>query len=180
MAGAWVKAIESVPQADAEGRYVALRVRARSELTVARMLEGSGIETMCPISLDRRRLSDRVKVTPVALYPSYVFSKYEARTRLAMIKTPGVQEIVNNGRAPLPIDPSDVELLRRLASGGVNARPIPYLADGERVRVVCGPLAGTEGLLLRHKSASRIVLSIGMLQRSIVTEMPEDYVRPIS
>jgi len=160
------------------GIYVALRVRARSELTVADMLAGSGVETLCPVSFVRKRLCDRVKMAPIALFPSYIFSKLEPAKRITILKTPGVQEIVNNGRGPLPVDAKDVEMIRRLTAESVDARPCPYLPVGERVRICCGPLAGLEGRLLRHKTESRVVISIDTLQRSVITEISQDDVTP--
>ena len=47
----------------------------------------------------------------------------------------------------------------------------PYLRAGHRVRVVHGPMAGTEGILLRKKDKLRIVMSLDLLMRSIAVEV---------
>ena len=50
-------------------------------------------------------------------------------------------------------------------------RTSPYLKVGRRVRVGCGPLAGTKGILVRKKDRFRVVLSIDLIIRSIAAEV---------
>ena len=177
MAGAWRKQDAAAAYCD---YFVALRVRARAELAVAGSLAASGVETLCPVHWDRKQLCDRTKLAPVALFPCYIFSRYQPATRLTILKTPGVQEIVSNGLAPLPLEEGDLEVVRRLAAEGVMARPYPYLSVGERVRIHRGVMAGLEGRLVRLKNAARVVVSIDTLQRSVLTEISEDSVTRVT
>jgi hypothetical protein len=57
---------------------------------------------------------------------------------------------------------------------GWRAEPHPYLQVGKRARVVRGPLAGMEGIVLRRKNRSRLVLSFELIQRSMAIEMDEE------
>jgi len=47
------------------------------------------------------------------------------------------------------------------------------------VRVVYGPLSGAEGILLRRRSESRLVISIEAIMRSVAVEIDEADVAPI-
>jgi len=54
---------------------------------------------------------------------------------------------------------------------GVQAEPHPYLKVGQRVRVKHGPLAGTEGILIRKKDKFRVVLSVHLIMNSVAIEV---------
>jgi transcription antitermination factor NusG len=52
-------------------------------------------------------------------------------------------------------------------------QPHPYLREGARVRVKRGPLLGAEGIMIHRKQRFRLVLSINLLQRSVMVEVDE-------
>ena len=57
--------------------------------------------------------------------------------------------------------------------------PYPYLHHGERVRIVGGPLADVEGILIRAKpNKGLIVLRVALLQRSVAVEVDCTLVTP--
>jgi len=72
---------------------------------------------------------------------------------------------------PTPLAEAEGEGLRRALSGGIQAEPHPYLPVGRRVRITAGPLAGQEGILMRRKANLRMVLSVHLIQRSILVHI---------
>ena len=60
----------------------------------------------------------------------------------------------------------------------LGAEPHPFLNVGDRVRIVAGPLAGWEGILIRRKQELRLVLSIQIIMRSISVEVSELDIEP--
>jgi transcription antitermination factor NusG len=68
--------------------------------------------------------------------------------------------------------------LRNGLSHGVHLEHHPYLNVGRRVEVVNGPLSGARGILLRHKTNARIVISIDAIMRSVAVEIDEEDVVP--
>jgi hypothetical protein len=54
-----------------------------------------------------------------------------------------------------------------------------YLTLGARVRVVRGPLTGAEGVLVRKKAFTKIVLTIAAIMRSFAVEVSSTDVEPI-
>jgi transcription antitermination factor NusG len=55
----------------------------------------------------------------------------------------------------------------------------PYFNQGDRVRVVEGPLAGLEGLFVHDKkNRGRLVVSVKLLQTSVAIEVDSDFVEP--
>jgi transcription antitermination factor NusG len=57
--------------------------------------------------------------------------------------------------------------------------PHPYLKAGRKVRIRSGSMAGVEGLLVRKRDCTRVVLSISLLQRSVSVDIDEADVEPV-
>ena len=84
------------------------------------------------------------------------------------------------GGRPAEIPISEIEAVRRVVRSPLQAEPHPFLRCGDRVRVTAGPLRGVEGYLLRKKSLWKLLVSVGMLQRSVAVEIDATTVERIS
>lgn len=115
----------------------------------------------------------------MALFPGYVFVNLDLRNRLRVLDTPGVLRFVTFQGHPAPVNDSEIEALSSSLGRGTKAEPHPYLQRGRRVRVVRGPLAGTEGILVRRKERFRLVLSIDLIMRSVMVDVDEADVEPL-
>lgn len=114
------------------------------------------------------------------LFPGYLFVRMIVVDRLRVLQVPGVVRLVGfNGQlAALP--DAEIDGLKNGLAGGVRAEPHPYLTVGRRVRINAGPLEGREGILLRRKGSLRVVLSIELIQRSIVVDVDAADVQPLT
>jgi transcription antitermination factor NusG len=82
-----------------------------------------------------------------------------------------VVRLVSFDGKPAPLPEQEIEALRNGLEQGVLAEPHPYLRAGRKVRLARGPLAGTEGVLLRKKDKMRFVISLEVLMRSVAVEV---------
>jgi len=58
--------------------------------------------------------------------------------------------------------------------------PYPFLKEGQQVRIIDGALEGLEGILIATKpQKGLLVVSVGILQRSVAVDMESTQVRPI-
>ena len=151
--------------------WYALYVHARKESYVASQLEGNGLECFLPTYKSVRKWSDRVKEVDQPLFPSYLFCRFDYQDRRPVVMTPGVLQIVGNGRTALPVANEEISAIQLAVSSGTPHQPWPYIEVGERVRVVCGTLSGLEGILINFKGNHRVVLSVSLLQRSVALEV---------
>jgi len=85
-----------------------------------------------------------------------------------------VVRLVGFNGTPTPLDDREIESLRRAFVAGVGAIPHSYLRVGRRVRITGGPLAGRDGILVRRQGTNRVVLSIDLIQRSILVDVDAD------
>jgi transcription antitermination factor NusG len=142
------------------------------------MLENKGYETFLPLYQKRRRYSSRVKDSQLPLFPGYVFCRFNPLTRLPILTTPGVIQLVGSGRTAIPIDDREIISLQTALNIQVSTEPLPFLLKGQKVRITGGPLAGVEGIVLGIKQCLRLVLSITLLQRSVLVEVDRECVSP--
>ena len=80
---------------------------------------------------------------------------------------------------PIPVDDGEITSLQMALAAQLSARPLPFLLKGEKVRINGGPLSGVEGIVLNVKQCLRLVLSITLLQRSVLVEIDCDRVSPV-
>ena len=151
--------------------WYAAYTRARHEKLVARQLQERQIACFLPLYSSVRRWKDRRKMLELPLFPGYVFVHIHPEDRLQVLGIPGVARFVSINGRPAEVPESDIESLQRGVANGVHAEPHPYLKVGQRVHVKRGPLAGSEGILVRKKDKLRVVLSIHLIMRSVAAEV---------
>lgn len=62
---------------------------------------------------------------------------------------------------------------------GAPLVPHKYLKAGQRCRVIAGPLMDLQGLIVRAKNATRLVLQVDMLGQAASVEMDMDMIEII-
>jgi transcription antitermination factor NusG len=160
-------------------RWYAVSVRSRHEKLVTRHLEHQGLNYFLPLYRSVRRWKDRRKELDLALFPGYVFVNLDIRDRLGVLRAPGVVEFVTFQGQPAAVPDSEIRALESSLSAGLRPQPHPYLRQGKKVRVKNGPLANSEGIMIRRKEGFRLVLSINLLMRSVMLEVDEADVEPL-
>jgi transcription antitermination factor NusG len=160
--------------------WYALQVQPRLANAASSVLRSKGYEEFLPLYSEYRRWSDRVKRINVALFPGYLFCKFDLCDRLVpVLTTPGLISIVGAGKQPIPVPEEEIESVRRVIRSGLAAQPWPYLGIGCRVYLESGPLAGLEGIVTDTDKIYRLVVSVNLLQRSVAVEIDREWVRPL-
>jgi len=151
--------------------WFVLTAKHQHEPTVARLLGAKGFEVFQPTYAEVRRWKDRNKTIELPLFPGYVFFCGGLERRVEVLATPGVFSVVSFGNDAAEIGAEEIDAIRRACDSRLAVRPHPFLTVGDRVSVTTGPLAGVSGILLKHKDACRLVLSIELLGRSAAVEI---------
>jgi transcription antitermination factor NusG len=154
-----------------ESPWYAIYTRHQHEKTVAQILTSKGFDTFLPLYTTTHKWKDRTKALSLPLFPCYVFLKGGIERRLQIITTPGIYGLVSSAGEPAAIPNIEIEAIRRVVESGARVEAHPYLKCGNRVRVKCGPLAGIEGILVRKKNISRLVLSVEILGTAAAIEV---------
>jgi len=160
-------------------KWYALQVHNRKEGHIAAQLAGQGIECFLPTYKSLRKWSDRMKEVELPLFPSYLFSRFDFQNRRSVVMTPGVLQVVGNGRIAIPVPEEEIAAIKTAVSSGIPHQPWPYIEIGEKVRVTYGTLSGLEGLLVNFKGNHRVVVSVSLLQRSVAMEVDLAWLTPV-
>ncbi|HEX7361422.1 MAG TPA: transcription termination/antitermination NusG family protein [Bryobacteraceae bacterium] len=155
-------------------QWFALQVPTRHERRIADALQNKGYEAFAPSTVPEKRWPLKSREAEIALFPGYLFSKFDSRFRLPILMTPRVRHIVGCGRMPIAIDEREIVAIRNVVQSRLPVEPCPYLDQGARVRIVRGPLTGVEGVLLKASSSYRVVISVSLIQQSIRVEVDGD------
>ena len=161
-----------------DASWFAVYTISRHEKCIARHFGERNLESFLPLYQKEYHWKKRCSAqTELPLFPNYVFVHIRPEQRIPVLNVPGVLGIVG-GRIPSPLPDAEMEALRAAYASG-HFEPYPYLAEGERVRIKAGAMAGMEGILLRRKSSLRVVLTIDLIQRSVAAEMNAEDVEPV-
>ncbi|ABF39890.1 transcription antitermination protein nusG [Candidatus Koribacter versatilis Ellin345] len=162
-----------------ELHWFAVQTRHRHEKRVAERLRQSEIETFLPIHRAVHRWKNGINAeVNLPLFPGYLFTRLRGSQRIPLLREPGVIAIAASSNSPTPIGDNEIAQLRLVAES-VKAEPHPFLAIGQQVKVVAGPLFGMEGILIRKKSEYRVVVSVKIIMRSVAVDVSELEIEPV-
>jgi transcription antitermination factor NusG len=154
--------------------WYAFRVRSRHEKLVSASLRGKGYEEFLPLSRSKRRWADRSKTIEMPLFPGYIFCDTE-RSEIGKIRcTPGIVDVIRAGSTPLPASRCEIEGLRKAMEAELPLENWPYIDPSTtgHVRITSGPLTGLDGVLVEVRGKERLILSVDLLRRSVLVELP--------
>jgi len=151
-------------------RWFAAYTCSRREKQIARELDLRSLEYFLPLYQLTRRHSE-AKSAQLPLFPGYIFVHIALRDRLQVLQLSGVVRLVGFSGVPVALDDGEIEAMRNAMTRGVRAEPYPYIRIGHQAEILGGPLKGLRGKVLRRNNHFRVVLSIDLLERSIVVDV---------
>lgn len=151
--------------------WFALYTVPRHEKQVYRLLIERKIEAYLPLYRAPREWQKKPPtVLDLPLFPNYVFVRIARPDRGRVLAISGALSLVGSNREAWPLQHEEIEALR----ASLHLRrpePHPYLAVGERVRIIRGSMSGLEGVLVRKKNDFRVVLSLDGVMCSVSVEV---------
>jgi len=156
-------------------KWYALWTKSHCEQMVFDQLAAKGFQAFLPkIEAWSRRGGVRHHI-PVPMFPGYLFLHHamELNSYIEVLKTRELVRVLGDGRDRLAVVPDpEIEAIQKVVQAQLPALPYPYLREGQRVRIMKGPLAGVEGILVHTKpNKGLLVLSIELFQRSVAVEV---------
>jgi transcription antitermination factor NusG len=160
------------PEKQLTQKWFAVYTSPRHEKRVGQYLLQKEIEHYVPLYQARRKWRDGSKVTlDLPLFPGYVFVRIDRSERVRVLQVPGVLSIVGGtGHQPASLPDTEIDALRTGLSLR-HAEPYPLLTVGQRARIRSGALAGMVGIVVRQKNSLRVVLTMDLIQQSVVVEV---------
>jgi transcriptional antiterminator NusG len=154
--------------------WFALQVRAKTERYTTDILMRKGHECFMPTHpADDPRMIRRNK-HDLPLFPGYVFCRFDVVKRLPILMTPGVMSVVGTGRIPTPLNDIEIYAIQEAIRRRFPIKPWPTVPLGSVLEISNGPMAGLTGRLVSIKNKHRLVLTVTLLQRSVLVEVDDD------
>ena len=166
---------QEIPENPTPKCWYALYTRSHCEQLVYSQVVVKGFEAFFPkIEVWSRRAGQRHLVS-MPMFSNYLFLRHamDKECYLEVRRARGLVRILGERWDRLSVVPdAEIEAIQRVLQAHLPVLPHPYLKDGQRVRIMSGPLAGAEGILMYHRPEKGIVvLSVDLLQRSIAVEI---------
>jgi transcription termination/antitermination protein NusG len=169
-------------QAVVAAPWYALWTHSHCEERVREQLDGKGFRTFLPMVQDWSRRAGVRRLIPKPMFPSYLFVQHhiDKRSYVEIMKAQGLVRILGDRWDRLETIPgAEVDAIRQLVNSPLHLMPHPYLQQGQRVRIVFGPLAGIQGILVRSRpERGLLVLTVDLLRRSVAVEVDCTAVEP--
>ena len=142
--------------------WYALYTKPRKEHQVDATLRGQGIETYLPTV--QRKVRRRDRPDRVVYFPCYLFARIDLTVvpRSTIDWMPGIRRIVGTGGQPAIVDDGIVEMVRQRLDV-IEEVGYGNLKQGDRVRIISGPLRDLEAVFDKPMSAAnrvRILLDV--------------------
>ncbi|MFI4967230.1 MAG: transcription termination/antitermination protein NusG [Gammaproteobacteria bacterium] len=152
-----------------------LWTKSNCEQAVYEQLAASGFDVLLP-TVDRwsRRKHARC-LYRAPLFPGYLFVRHamDKAGYIEISKARGLVRVLGERWDKLATVPDDeIEAIRKVNQSDLPRMPHPYLQIGQNVRIISGPLANVQGVLVRQESKrGLLVLSVELLRRSLAVEV---------
>jgi transcription antitermination factor NusG len=167
------------PETSAAGfEWYAIWTRSRHEKRVRDQLTQKQVDVFFPTITKWSRWKDRKKQIDWPLFPGYIFARFDANDRLAVLKCDGVVTIVGADGTPSPIPEIEIRGIRTLVESELSYDPCPLIKEGTMVEVKHGPLKGVVGRLTRKGAHARLILSVDLIGQAVSVQVDAADVKP--
>jgi transcription antitermination factor NusG len=168
-----------MPEAPGERNWYAVFTVPQNEKSVVKHLNLREVESFLPTYETVRVWKNRQRMKIVLpLFPSYLFVRINRRERAKVLQSPGVLQIVGNGKEYVALPDPEIEFLR---TGLCKERvePCREFFIGEKVRIKRGVMQGVCGTLMRKASGLRFVLSLELINQHVAAQVDIEDLEPL-
>ena len=151
--------------------------KPRQEKSLARDLLRQEIPFYLPLVKKTLQYGRRRMASFAPLFDGYLFMLGSEKQRTLSLATNRVFRIlpVNDGQRLI----ADLRQIERLIQANVPLTVESRLQAGRNVRVRSGPLAGVEGVVLRRRGETRLLVSVNFLQQGASVEIEDFRLEPL-
>jgi len=157
--------------------WYVVHTKSRHEYKAHSGLIQKNLTTFLPEIETWSKQKDRKKKIHIPLFPGYIFVEtpvLDNETKLKILKTASVVRILGKkeNSEPLPVPDDKIDAIRRFVNTREEIFTLQFPQPGEPARIVDGPFAGIEGVVVRSNVEKELfVVSIELLQRSVAIQL---------
>ena len=168
---------ESIQISDFSGKWRVAHTKSRNEKALAWQMQRKDISYFLPMTEKVHRRKGRTFRSLLPLFTGYVFFCGDEEQRVEVLRTNRVANIIEvKDQHQLVAELTPIQLA---LDEGEQLLPHKYIKAGQGCRVIAGPLAGTEGIVVRTNERTRLVLQVDMLGQATSVEIAIDMIELI-
>ena len=159
---------------DFTGLWWVVHTKSRNEKALAHDLIRKNIGYFLPMSWKVRHRSGRTIKSLLPLFSGYLFFCGNENQRIELLRTHRVANLIEvMDQQKLLKELSQIEQALR---AGTTLAPHKYIKAGQRCQVIAGPLEGLNGIVLKTKTVTRLILQVDMLGQAASVEIDTDMI----
>lgn len=158
-------------------RWVVVHSRPRREKKVADACRRAGIHAYLPLTARTATYGARRRTFWRPLFGGYLFCRGDADQQRWLKQNQHVANVLSvfdqEGLA------RQLQHIHAALQSGLVVEVLPFLKEGQRVRVTSGPLKGCEGVVIRMAGRARVVLNVDVIRQAAVVEVDSANLAPL-
>jgi len=163
---------------DFKGEWWVAHTKSRNEKALAHDLIRKNMCYFLPMSWKVRRKSRRKIKSLLPLFGGYLFFCGNEDERSELWRTDRVADLIEvKDQEKLLKELMQIEQALR---AGAPLTPDKYIKTGQKCRVMAGPLLGLQGIVVKNRSAMRLVLQVDMLGQAASVEIDIDMIEVVN
>jgi transcriptional antiterminator RfaH len=162
---------------DFAGTWRVAHTKSRNEKALAWQMQKKDVSYFLPMTKKVYRRKGRTFRSLLPLFTGYVFFCGDEDDRVEVLRTNRVASIIEVKDQPGLV--AELGPIQLALDEGQQLLPHKYIKAGQQCRVTAGPLVGTEGIVVRTREHTRLVLQVDMLGQATSVEIAMDMIEMI-
>jgi len=159
---------------DFAGLWWVAHTKSRNEKALAQDLIRKDISYFLPMTWKVRRRSGRTIRSLLPLFSGYLFFCGEENQRVELLRTNRVANLIEVKDQQKLLE--ELLQIEQALRAGAALAPHRYIKTGQHCRVIAGPLANLQGIVVKTKTVTRLVLQVDMLGQATSVEIDADMI----
>ena len=159
---------------DFTGLWWVAHTKSRNEKALAQDLVYKDISYFLPMNWKIQHRSGRKTRSLLPLFRGYLFFCGEENERVELLRTNRVANLIEVKNQQRLLE--ELLQIEQALRAGAPLVPHKYLKAGQLCQVIAGPLADLQGVIVKTKNATRLVLQIDMLGQAASVEIDTDMI----
>ena len=169
--------LEDFAQSTDERQWWAVYTKARQEKALARHLLSREIPFYLPLVPKEQCIRGRKVHSHIPLFGGYVFLYGTETERTLSLTTNRISTILPVADAQVLQE--DLRNIQMLIDADAPLTVERRLAPGQKIRVKAGSMMGMEGMILKRRGKTRLLVAVSFLQQGVSIEIDSFLVEPL-
>lgn len=165
------------PPAGLDSCWWVIYTKPRQEKALARDLFAQRVPYFLPLLKNTVLRRGRPQVSFLPMFRGYVFIFAAEEQRVRALKTNRICRVLEVKDQEQLL--ADLRRVQQTIASGLPLTVESRLANGDRVRVRYGPLAGMEGVVIVRRGKTRLLVAVHFLQQGASVEIDDFLLEPI-